>query len=175
MPSWRARTFTSRLRIAGEGSFAKVSVLGICNEAWQTGHLIACCRCLLAKFACLSRHPKQHEWRHGNVLGLLSVFLHSGHSASFLVLTGCCTSIMAVNSAELGECRRVTSLDHENLTPVFLMNFGRLWSVRRKNSSTVSEHASTKYVCVCENRDQFGRIICKLQSRLNVRLSQAFR
>ena len=125
MPSSRARTFTSRLRIAGEGSFAKVSVFGICNEAWQAGHLIACCRCLLAKFACLSRHPRQNEWRHGNVLGLLSVFAHSGHSASFLVFTGCCTSIMTLNSAELAECRRVTSLDHENLTPAFLKNFGR--------------------------------------------------
>ena len=52
------------------GKFLNESPSGIWKDVWQTGHLIVACSCLLAKFACLSRHSRQNEWRHGKVLGL---------------------------------------------------------------------------------------------------------
>ena len=82
--SSRARTSTNRLRWDEGGKLSKVSVSGIGNEVWQTGHFTAVCSCLRAKYASLSRHSRQNEWRHGNVLGFLTVSMHNGHSASFL-------------------------------------------------------------------------------------------
>ena len=41
------------------------------------------------------RHSRQNEWRHGKVLGLLTVSKHNGHSASFWrFLKSCCTSMV---------------------------------------------------------------------------------
>ena len=51
----------TRLRRNEEGKLAKVSVSGIGNEVWQTGHVSVGCSCLLAKFAGLSRHSAKCE------------------------------------------------------------------------------------------------------------------
>ena len=102
VPSSIARTSTSRLRWNDDGKLAKVSVSGIGKEVWQTGHLIVVCSCLLAKLASSSRHSRQNEWRHGNVLGFLTVSKHSGHSASFLrLLKSCLTSMMKPDRSEI--------------------------------------------------------------------------
>ena len=93
--SLRARTSTNWLRWQEVGKFLKESPSGIWKDVWQTGHLIVACSCLLAKPACLSRHSRQNEWRHGKVLGLLTVSKHNGHSASFWrFLKSCCTSMV---------------------------------------------------------------------------------
>ena len=75
---------------------------------WSTGstnwpkHMIVVCSCLLAKFASSWRHSRQNEWRHGNVLGFLTVSKHSGHSASFLrILKRWRTSLIKASRAEM--------------------------------------------------------------------------
>jgi len=116
VPSSRARTSTSRLRWNDEGKLAKVSVSGIGKEVWQTGHLIVVCSCLLAKLASSSRHSRQNEWRHGNVLGFLTFSKHSGHSASFLrILKSCPTSMMKPDRSEIWVWMPQTWLYHETL------------------------------------------------------------
>ena len=68
------------------GKFLNESPSGIWKDVWQTGHLIVVCNCFLANSVCLSRHVRQNEWRHGKVLGPLTVPKQSGHSASCLRL-----------------------------------------------------------------------------------------
>ena len=68
------------------GKSENVSLFGMLKSVKQTGHLIIVSRRLLAYPACLSRHSKQNECKHGSVLGSLTVSKHNGHSASFLRL-----------------------------------------------------------------------------------------
>ena len=86
LSSFRAKISTSRLRWNDVGKSENVSLFGMLKSAKHTGHLIIVFPCLLAYPACLSRHSKQNECKHGSVFGSLTVSKHSGHSASFLRL-----------------------------------------------------------------------------------------
>ena len=88
------------------GKFLNESPSGIWKDVWQTGHLIVAWSCLLAKPACLSRHSTQNEWRHGKVLGLLTVSKHRGHSASLLRFVKSCWTSMAKTS----RARRISGM-----------------------------------------------------------------